>query len=239
MRTVSTGVGLCVLGVCVLGAAALSSPRLGSAAIAAGGAPRSSLPATAIRPEPNPMQRNPMPSNSSLTDCEVRVEHWFSPVPHLLEECAGGWFQFSYARGGTMDLLGDGKPRVLFSADWRTSPPDFNLTTVEFQRLPDGTTSQTRVIILSQDDSELISNFYALGLVSGTFDPNSNGGIGDMDGDSDLDLVISGTTADGQSQRVWFENIRGDAVRQNPYDLDRNGSVNTADLSLLLMEFTD
>jgi len=37
MRTVSTGIGLCVLGVCVLGAAALSSPRLGNTATAASG----------------------------------------------------------------------------------------------------------------------------------------------------------------------------------------------------------
>ena len=36
MRTVSTGVGLCVLGVCVLSAAALSSPRLGNTAVLLG-----------------------------------------------------------------------------------------------------------------------------------------------------------------------------------------------------------
>ena len=239
MRTVSTGVGLCVLGVCMLGAAALSSPRLGNTASAAGGAQRSSPPATAIRPEPNPMQRTTMQNTSNLTDCEVRVEHWFSPTPHLIQECAGSWFQFAHAQGGTIDLLGDGKPRVLFSANSGFSLPDINLTTVEFQQLSDGTTREIRVIILSQDDSELISNFYASGLVYGSFDPNSAGGIGDIDGDGDLDIVISGNTADGQFQRVWFENIKGDAVRPNPYDHDGDGHVNTSDLSLMLMEFTD
>ena len=234
MRTVSTGVGLCVLGVCVLGAAALSSPRLGNAAIAADGAQRISLPATAIRPEPNPMQRNPMPSNSSLTDCEVRVEHWFSPVPHLLREgCVDqmAMWNLSYSM---LDLLGNNKPRVVTGASGLSEI----LSVLEFRQLPDGSTETVQVAILSPSDSELWSNLEALGLGHGSWDYMGGGGFADMDGDGDLDLVVVCWTQDGP-QRVWLENIKGDAVRPNPYDLDRNGSVNTADLSLLLLEFTD
>jgi len=234
MRTVSTGVGLCVLGVCVLGAAALSSPRLGNAAIAAGGAQRSSLPATAIRPEPNPMQRNSMPSNSSLTDCEVRVEHWFSPVPHLLREGCVEQYALWNTSFSMLDLLGNNKPLVVAGA----SQSSGTLSVHEFRQLPDGSTETVQVAILSPSDSELWINFEALGLGIGSWDYMNGGGFADMDGDGDLDLVLTIWTQD-VFQRVWLENIRGDAVRQSPYDLDRNGSVNTADLSLLLMEFTD
>lgn len=234
MRTVSTGVGLCVLGVCVLGAAALSSPRLGNVASAAGGAQRPSPPATAIRPEPNPMQRTPMQNNPSLTDCEVRVEHWFSPIPHLIEGCGTRPF-LPYVVQGNLDLLGDGKPRILFNDPYDTFLASGSLYVYEYDALPDGTTQPTRVVILSPDDSELISNFLALGLGSGSWDSLDRGGIADLDGDGDLDIVIG--CASGQ--RVWLENIRGDAVRPNAFDLDHDGHVNTGDLSLLLMEFTD
>ena len=64
----------------------------------------------------------------------------------------------------------------------------------------------------------------------------SGGGFADMDGDGDLDLVCVCWTQDGP-RRVWLENIKGDAVRPNPYDHDGDGHVTTADLSLLLMNF--
>ncbi len=243
MRTVSTGVGLCVLGVCVLGAAALSSPRFGNAAIAAVGAQRSSPPVTAIRPEPNPIQRTPMQNNPSLTDCEVRVEHWFSPTPHLIQECGyspyGGAYDYLHT-GGWLDMLGNGRMLPVDTDDRNDSSLiSGKLLIPEFRQLPNGTTGKTKVIILSADDSKLVSNFSALGLADGDWSEGRGGGIADMDGDGDLDIVIGGSTADGQFQRVWFENIKGDAVRPNPYDHDGDGHVNTSDLSLMLMEFTD
>jgi len=81
----------------------------------------------------------------------------------------------------------------------------------------------------------------------------------DCDGDGDLDLVLSFATFKDISYRdpwmgfcqgpgpqlfssrtVWFENTGYQAsTPPNPYDLDQDGHVNTGDLSLLLMEFTD
>jgi hypothetical protein len=136
---------------------------------------------------------------------------------------------------GNLDLLGDGKPRILFDDPYGTFLASGSLYIYEYDALPDGTTRQTRVVILSPDDSELITNFLALGLGSGSWDAIDRGGIADLDGDGDLDIVIG--CASGQ--RVWLENIRGDAVRPTAFDLDHDGHVNTGDLSLLLMEFTD
>jgi len=73
-------------------------------------------------------------------------------------------------------------------------------------------------------------------------------GFRDCDGDGSLDLVsylgIEVWNDDGiqrySSYTVWFQNTGFQrAPASNPYDLDGDGHVNTADLSLLLMEFTN
>jgi hypothetical protein len=66
-----------------------------------------------------------------------------------------------------------------------------------------------------------------------------------MDSDGDLDLVLFVSLWDGVTSpplygEWWFENTGYQAPPPlNPYDFDGNGHVNTADLSLMLMEFTD
>ena len=52
-----------------------------------------------------------------------------------------------------------------------------------------------------------------------------------------MDMLVQ--NGDQMGGCKWFENIAGTGTSANPYDLDHDGSVNTADLSLLLMEFTD
>ena len=228
MKSVSTGVGMCVLSGTIAACFAVSH---------FGGEERAlAFAQNAIETRAqHPLTRaTPASRNANLTDCDVRVEHWFSPVPHLIQECGTQPF-LQYVIQSNLDLLGDGKPRILFSDPYDNDLASGNLFVYEFQQLPDGTTGQKRVVILSSDDNELINNFLALGLGSGSWDSPNGGGIADMDGDGDLDIVIGC----GTGQRVWLENIKGDVVRHSPYDLDRDGHVNTGDLSLMLMEFTD
>jgi len=77
-------------------------------------------------------------------------------------------------------------------------------------------------------------------------DPWQRLGWRDCDGDGDLDLVVNlsltfyGGSGDNSVRPFWFENTGFQmAPPANRYDHDGDGHVNTADLSLLLMEFTD
>jgi hypothetical protein len=234
MKSVSTGIGLCVLGVCVLGAAALSSPQLGNTASAAGGRAAERLLPTegGAALVPQTASQSLPAATTNLADCNARVEHWFSPVPHELRDvdCRP---RFSSLSGSTLDLLGNGKP-LCFGTQF-DGFPFRSLFVTEFQQLPDGTTAQQNIAILSAADSQLIANLQALGVSNGDPDPQSGGGAADVDGDGDVDVILYGNNG----RRYWLENIAGDAVRRSPYDLDHDGSVNTADVSLLLMEFTD
>lgn len=247
MRTVSTGVGLCVLGGCVLAAALVSSPRFSNPASAAGIAQRTVPPPMAIRPEGSPMQRTPMPSNSSLTDCEVRVEHWFSPTPHVIQGCADMPWTNLQAASMPADILGNGTQRLLGSGTWYLISPPYEessafLELLEFHIQTDGTTSMARLVVLSGADTELLNNLASLGAFEegGAYFGGGmgfvSGGLADVDLDGDLDLVVT-WGGNGNFSSAWLENIKGDAVRANPYDHDGDGHVTTADLSLLLMNF--
>lgn len=61
----------------------------------------------------------------------------------------------------------------------------------------------------------------------------------DMDADGDLDLVLLVSESRGsRALYYWFENTGLPSLPPpNPYDHDGDGSVNTADLSLLLLNF--
>ena len=246
MRTVSTGVGLCVLGVCVLGAAALSSPHLGNSANAAGGAQRTPPAVGTPRHEQPPMPKDSGASNANLTDCDVRVERWFSPVPHIVENAAcvdprSGWWEVTEALPmyQPQDLLGDGKVKRLAVFGLVSFQEQFRIDVMEFHQKSDGNTRQSRIRILSAvDDPELFQNLAALG-VTGVYDLDRNNGWADMDGDGDLDFAISawGINGSNETTTVWLENIAGGSTSANAFDLDHDGHVNTADISLLLLNF--
>ena len=117
---------------------------------------------------------------------------------------------------------------------------DFALEVIEFQTAADGRTQPVFVRVLAWDADSLARLRASLGIESGqlNFDTLSGGGgFLDMDSDGDLDIVFSYNDA-GQDQRGWFENTAGGADAIS-FDLDGDGSVNTADLSLLLLNFSE
>lgn len=238
MKAISTGTGLAILGSCILAAAVMSSP-FGKFAIAAGGGQTPSVsPRLAQLPKAN------IGGAAGFTDCEVRVEHWFNPVPHIVQSSScvdpnsGLWEEMQAIKiYQPVDLLGDGKVRRLavFGIGWFTDQTRIDV--MEFRTQPDGSTSPSRIRILSSEDAELFGNLADLGVAS-IYDLDSGNGWADMDGDGDLDLSMNVWGRSG-NMTVWIENIAGGTASASPYDLDHDGHVNTGDLSLLLMEFTD
>lgn len=230
MRTVSTGAGLCVLGACVLGAAALSSPSLLKSAGAAG-EPMLKTPNSRIQPVPVSSIETRVPNGARSPNCQVHVEQWFNPVPRLFEttDCAleGERFQLSPLRT-PQDLLGNGRMRKLaVSGGYGT---DITIDVVEVRQDRNGNSVQVRTRILSGADATLRDNISALG--GYFYDIGQYTGWVDVDGDGDLDLCFEAGPAGG-----WIENIAGGSANNNPYDHDGDGSVNTGDLSLLLLNF--
>ncbi len=64
----------------------------------------------------------------------------------------------------------------------------------------------------------------------------------DLDGDEDLLVYVQGNlNQDWPVQRVgWLRNVGFEAAPQaNPYDLDHDGEVSAADISVLLLHFGD
>lgn len=262
MSTVSTGVGLCVLGVCVLGAAALSSPRLGNTATAASGNastpthPQPAMPPQMILQTGVPVglrggigstfgaSINQNGNKSSSDACEeIEPDIWFTTL-HPIDLC---FLDGSFPLAGTVgscDINGDGRLESIPQASYQLSgsSDDSLLRASEvvfdgiktFLRLRTVMTSAP-VLSFTQSIPNLPANYSAFAQCLG---------FRDMDGDGDLDALLlvgcyndSGFTYDAFT---WAENTGYQkAPPANPFDLDRDGHVNTGDLSLLLMEFTD
>lgn len=244
MKPLSTGTGLAILGGCILGAAIVSSPGLSSTAIAASTEQRAAPSVVGMHTMRQPMVTTTRSETANLTDCAYRVEHWFSPTPHLINDCAADnllvWGGCTPTR--PQDILGDGHIRNLATTGWIDLSNGVESSFLEVRELnavSDGNTSVERIAILSSADTELIINLRSLLSEHGYNDQivifsDFRSGLSDMDGDGDLDLMF-----EYGGSRGWLENIAGDSARFSPYDLDHDGRVSTGDLSLLLMEFTD
>jgi hypothetical protein len=262
MRTVSTGAGLCVLGACVLGAAALSSPKLGNAASAAdsgkqvsSSSPLAFIPSkqTSTPQVPHvreafireattsPAQSGGAASGSACQELEPHI--WFTTVhPYnlCLDSNTGAERGFGVLNGLSHDFNDDGKVEFLSGPDLpngllASTPPetvilsrdliDFDGTTTSFRAHPVMTAAPLLAFIQSQPDLPADWGFY----------PWST--FRDMDNDGDLDAVIT-LIGSLKYHFVWVENTGFQSSAQsNPYDHDGDGSVNTGDLSLLLLNF--
>ena len=258
MRSISTGVGLCVLGLCVLGAAALSSSQIGAQAFAT---PQSRH-ATA-EPEIDALtnlSRPPIAMMPVDPNCLNPAESWFDPTPRRFATSA--CFGIPRSPLTSADVNGDGvietfSELTTASRSVIKSTPGTPLvfrgaeavlvrTVLSSQA---GTTVVRGVPVLSVDGriGQLFEQDYQRPLSC-----NSNAGwdiyvVGkfwaDCDGDGDLDLVIGfAGDACGQSSvdwgvYYWLENIGFQRPSPNPYDLDQNGEVGASDISVLLLNF--
>ena len=162
---------------------------------------------------------------SAIADCDICVENWFDPTPHTVRGCKTfGWTPMRCFTTQPVDHLGNGMARPsMYGVD--DDSVQF-VDVLDLQTDSAGATTISRIRVLTLAD-------WGLG---GGFEMDGGGWI-DMDSDGDMDLLVP--NGDPTGGWKWFENIAGTGTSANPYDLDHDGSVNSADLSLLLMEFTD
>lgn len=239
MRTVSTGVGLCVLGVCVLGAAALSTSQVGGQAFA-------QSPSRAAVAQQDNEVTSPINAASGLTGCEDAPLEWLSQTPQLISYC--GDALIGVLNIGVADLNGDGqaenfaRPNAVhypvYQGQIRSSDAAVVFRT-QTQLLPDGerTVRLNRVLDTSQVGYWLRQRFPSCFQVELVVQ-----GWVDVDGDGDLDLlghisvVFPQNTA---TYQIWFENTGYESSSPpiNPYDLDQDGEVGAGDISVLLLNF--
>jgi hypothetical protein len=241
MKPVSTGTGLIVLSATI--AACFAAFRFGGEERAFAETSATNSPAA-------------MPSPSCVP---VRTA-WFSRVPKLIKNCSSNSQPPVVACEPieVADVNGDGVNEhfQIASQDlWGGSTvSSYTLATTAFTwwriqldqvEIRDGEATQSVTFVFEMDQqihdalktlvagNSLYINKY------GQFNNPLLGwaqGWRDCDADGDLDLVFR---SDYNTQ-VWFENTGFQkSPAPNPYDHDHDGSVNTADLSLLLMEFTD
>ena len=210
MKQISTGAGLLGLGVCMVATAFIAAHRGGSEAFARDATMKPTM-------------------ASALADCDIRVENWFDPTPRPVQGCApdsfGGLGVMKCYITEPIDHLGNGVERpTIYAKDSETFVDHVDV--LDLQTDSAGATTITRIRVLS----------VAGGSIGVGFNMNGGGWI-DMDSDGDMDLLVRSN--DPMGGWMWFENIAGSGTSVNPYDLDHDGSVGTADLSLLLLEFTD
>ena len=251
MAQFSTGLGLAVLGSCILGAAALSSPRLGNSATAAG------------NPVGDVVAENHLASPAFTSTCDDAPVAWLSTSPR---QFISGCYTFNTPDQpfvGVVDLNADGRPESLscnavpvLRYQQTYESPTFQVvsgssltTTLQFQPVTGG--AQLRGKSICTADAAIGQYLRD----SGAWNPIPWDGRTlwtikayitawmDCDADGDLDAVVrfraegsNGSTYYFNSLTLWLENT---GFQSNPYDLDHDGHVNNADLSLMLMEYTD
>ena len=258
MKSVSTGAGLCVLGASIFAAALLSSPKVGASAsagnVSVGGtaANRNNVSENRLDGAAKSPRKQEEGFGGAIQQlpCDYPTESWLNPEPRLFQggECAVGVGpnNMNYA-----DVNQDGTFEYFWFDDgggagfrWIVDRQLYGSSEVirkHFELTPTGPRIRhTKILELGEDvATRLLMLRPGIQFVRVMFNQH---GWADCDGDGDLDFVVTlGASGDGVSDlsAIWFENTGMPASQPNRFDLDRDGHVNTADLSLLLMEFTD
>lgn len=214
------------LGACIVGAVAFASPR------------------SAAPPRGDERVREKFPQTAFMSACENREpEIWFTTV-HPVTACADGSQRYpSGLTGSAVDLNRDGVAEC-FVIESGIDLTAANLPIMWHQEVgvSNGITAFShRPVLLSESLRQYVLAKFPNATNASTYPPTWR----DIDQDGDIDIVLSFylTVAPGEPgefETVWIENTGLPvAPATNRYDLDRDGHVNTADLSLLLLEFTD
>lgn len=242
MKSVSTGVGLCVLGVCVLGAAALSTSQVGGQAFAQ----------SSSRPMTAELQEAAVRADTTtigLAGCIEAPLNWLTQTPKLISFCPDlGGIGFIPVRHA--DLDGDGRAET-FNSSYNTlaylvaSGQVMNENPIRLYRVHtevngDGSRSVKGSLVF---DSSQIGTWFKQLYPSCVSVSLFVHGWADVDEDGDLDLVMGFDTQPTPTSQVvfgqvWFENTGYQAPPPpNPYDLDQDGEVGAGDISVLLLNY--
>jgi hypothetical protein len=247
MRTVSTGVGLCVLGVCVLGATAISSSRNGTDAFA-------QSPVLSRSNDGNGIPEGDKPAGAdrrSVADCETGLQSWFDPTPHYFSACTSDTTrQVSTLPFYSADVNADGVTDFFDASADRIYVQQSDATLKIFHERIDsssGSSQQSLEVIFEVNQSILTEIRQVLPDPAGAEllirreYAYQTWGWRDCDGDGDLDIVFALSAPYSPSstpRQVWFENTGFQkAPAPNPYDLDQDGEVGAGDISVLLLNF--
>lgn len=225
MKQVNTGAGLVFLGACILGAVAFASPKPMPVAGMTGGGGSS------------PVR---MPTTTTCEDLEPQI--WFTTV-HPIAACPDGSMRYPVGLGGSgVDLDRNGVLEFISSrgSTIGVSGAAQPVLLAQHVDVVAGVTNlRQRPVMLSESMGEYVLSRFPGATSWSPYAPSWR----DMDDDGDLDALLQfyvSTTTGGSGGVVWIENTGLPAAPPpNPYDLDQDGNVNTADLSLLLLEFTD
>jgi hypothetical protein len=237
MKSVSTGVGLCVLSGTI--AACFVASRFGGEERAFA---QSSLESS---------ERIDRLQALSIAGCTMEpTQQWFSPEIKILPYCYDGALTVEWPCGpASSDFNGDGKldytvvmrPSIdLIEGGQNTSaftgPVMYQSI---FQEVGGGLEHRYGLVF------ELTANTVSAvrSQIAGVTRRSINfRGTRDMDADGDLDLYFNVSVESAGSNQLrqgWFENTGHQAPPPpNPYDLDQDGEVGASDISVLLLNYS-
>jgi hypothetical protein len=241
MKQISTGTGLVVLSGTILASVLLSSPRTAMTAFA-----------SAQHAQPAERSVGSKPDTTApvamLSDCDLPPANWFSPQPHMILDCAGGYINsFGKQSISMADVNGDSSaeyfiatpqseipPAVYYRVSNNMGPVLFNLVLQQTSNGPVYVKSLCCSLGFDLGNALLamIPNLFQAGVV-----PE---GFRDCDGDGDLDLIFHLYALIGDTSKeafFWLENTGFQRTAPIEGDLNHDGQVDNADVGVLLINF--